>query len=726
MAVYTANDTYNQPLTGGAEADTFYAGRNSVIVTSGGGGDTIVFQHLPWNSTGHIRDFALGVDKLDFSALFAASGYTGNDPVRDGYLRFESDGAGGTQLWYDPDAAGTAYRWPTLVTTLDNINPSGLTWAQLSNPTPPPPPPPEGHRVELSDGGHAIVGFTNFQDAVLLTIDVFDASGALEEHIQGPQVTRDQVDVVSSPLGGFLVAARFGVPGQDDLQADVYLNLYDNSGTALMQTRLGGGLPDVSVRSYGTFGVSWTDEGTPRSLVIDPRNPPDLSQPATPQVTLLDNVAPVTGQFPLFSWTNDTTPTLRVTVTEVGELDLTFNTVGDPAPNRSDFTIAITAEDVTRGYIDVPATALSGERTYFGVARITDVNGVVSLEDDINVNVDTVAPAAPSITNVTDDAGPTTGNVPPGGTTDDNTPTLQIALGPYTDFRWADQLQLFVDGSPVGSPVDVNMDLQRGYTVITSPALSQGTHTFSARLTDGAGNVSALASPYTVTVQSDSNSPPVVTVGDHSLGINGSAQIQGWIAYSDANGNPATQYQFWDQGIAANSGFFSTPSNAHHPSETVITVNAADLANVLVHGGQVAGSENLWVRAFDGTDWSQWDSFNFTTVGNSPPVATVGDHSLAANQWAQVQGWISYSDADGNAATQYQFWDQGIAANSAYFWTPSNPHHPSETLITVNAADLANVWVRGGQVAGSENLWVRAFDGTAWSAWDAWNMSTFA
>ena len=84
---------------------------------------------------------------------------------------------------------------------------------------------------------------------------------------------------------------------------------------------------------------------------------------------------------------------------------------------------------------------------------------------------------------------------------------------------------------------------------------------------------------------------------------------------------------------------------------------------------------------------------------------------LVTNQWSQIAGWISYSDADGDAATQYQFLDGGTASDSGYFWTPSNYHNPAGTAITVAAADLNNVWIRGGQAAGSEMMWVRAFDG---------------
>src|SRR5207249_748315 len=103
---------------------------------------------------------------------------------------------------------------------------------------------------------------------------------------------------------------------------------------------------------------------------------------------------------------------------------------------------------------------------------------------------------------------------------------------------------------------------------------------------------------------------------------------------------------------------------------------------------------------------------------------SINDHSLKINEWAQVGNWLSYSDADGNAATKYQFWDSGSGASSGYFWTPSNAHHPANTAIEVAASDLANVWVRGGAITGSETLWVRAFDGHDWGNWDTFTLTT--
>jgi hypothetical protein len=200
--------------------------------------------------------------------------------------------------------------------------------------------------------------------------------------------------------------------------------------------------------------------------------------------------------------------------------------------------------------------------------------------------------------------------------------------------------------------------------------------------------------------------------------------VANWVSFYDQDKyTVATKYQFWDGGTDASSGYFWTPNNAHHPADTAIEVAASDLANVWVRGGTAAGSETMWVRAFDGTDWSAWDSFTLTTL-NRPPAATINDHSLYPNEWSEVAGWLSYSDVDGSAATKYHFWDGGNDASSGYFWTPNNAHHPADSAIEVAASDLTDVWVRGGQVGGSETMWVRAFDGTDWGAWDAFQLTT--
>jgi hypothetical protein len=129
----------------------------------------------------------------------------------------------------------------------------------------------------------------------------------------------------------------------------------------------------------------------------------------------------------------------------------------------------------------------------------------------------------------------------------------------------------------------------------------------------------------------------------------------------------------------------------------------------------------MYVRAFDGASWSNWDSFTFSST-NAAPVATVGNHSLSAAQWAQLMNWTTTSDADGDAITKYQFWDGNSAANSSYFWTPENPNWAAGIAIDVNAVDLDDVWIRGSTAPGTDTMYVRAFDGTDWSPWDSFTI----
>ncbi|HEY4032085.1 MAG TPA: glycoside hydrolase family 16 protein [Caulobacteraceae bacterium] len=128
-------------LLGGAGNDIFYMGRGGDSASSGGGTDTFVFSQVPWAS-GHISGFG-GADVLDL-AFLQAYGYGGSDPIADGRVQLVSDGAGGTQVWADLDGlSGVSGTW--LVTTLDGINPSNLTWQN-------------GHLVDPPGGGSSSGG----------------------------------------------------------------------------------------------------------------------------------------------------------------------------------------------------------------------------------------------------------------------------------------------------------------------------------------------------------------------------------------------------------------------------------------------------------------------------------------------------------------------------------------------------------------------------------------
>ena len=116
---------YGDTLTGGAGADTLNAGQGPDLLTGGGASDRFVFGAAPWNA-GHISDFTPGTDVLDLRGLFAVAGYSGSNPLADGWLQFRSDGSGDTQVYVDLDGPSGS-QWPTLVTTLDHVSPAQLS-----------------------------------------------------------------------------------------------------------------------------------------------------------------------------------------------------------------------------------------------------------------------------------------------------------------------------------------------------------------------------------------------------------------------------------------------------------------------------------------------------------------------------------------------------------------------------------------------------------------------
>lgn len=187
---------------------------------------------------------------------------------------------------------------------------------------------------------------------------------------------------------------------------------------------------------------------------------------------------------------------------------------------------------------------------------------------------------------------------------------------------------------------------------------------------------------------------------------------------TDADGDTITQYRFWD---GTSGGARILVDSVEQAVGQNITVNAADLADVDIQAASGFVNDRMWVQVFDGTAWSAWDEFIVQSRPNTTPVVT----PVAGMQYA---GWgkaiaastlFSVSDAQGDAITQYEFWDGAAAAHSGAFYI-DGVRQTANVAILVAAADLADVEFRTATQQVSETLWVRAHDGTAWGAWASW------
>jgi beta-glucanase (GH16 family) len=119
----TGDNSAGQILTGTAGNDTFYAGCNSAVMHGVGGADTFVFNEVPWNAS-TVVDFNPALDKLDVTALLAASNYHGTTPFSDGVLSLDPTSDGGTQLYYHPNGSNPSSE--ILITALEHVSPSCL------------------------------------------------------------------------------------------------------------------------------------------------------------------------------------------------------------------------------------------------------------------------------------------------------------------------------------------------------------------------------------------------------------------------------------------------------------------------------------------------------------------------------------------------------------------------------------------------------------------------
>ena len=142
-------------------------------------------------------------------------------------------------------------------------------------------------------------------------------------------------------------------------------------------------------------------------------------------------------------------------------------------------------------------------------------------------------------------------------------------------------------------------------------------------------------------------------------------------------------------------------------------VPASQLSQVTYKGG--TGTETLWERASDGLQYGAWVSLSATGANTAPVVApTSASFVVSHNSSVSATTFFTVYDQDGDAIAQYDFWDTGAGGGH---WSINGAAQVSNTEIIVNASQLSQVTYTPG--AGTDTLYMRANDGTAWSAWTA-------
>ena len=220
-----------------------------------------------------------------------------------------------------------------------------------------------------------------------------------------------------------------------------------------------------------------------------------------------------------------------------------------------------------------------------------------------------------------------------------------------------------------------------------------------------------LSNQKTVTITTQLADLPVITVQNQTLNANSEIQAATLIkAASDPAGNPITYYDFRDDG--GGGGYF-TFNGIQQTADTWITVSKTDLSALQYIGGAQAGKETVDVAAWNGNNWSYYQTATVTTTANSLPVITVQNQSLDVNKKIQAATLIhSASDPGGHAIGSYEFRDDGGGAGH---FTLNGVQQATGAWIKVSAAALSTLQFVAGAKAATETVDIAASNGTNWS-----------
>ena len=214
---------------------------------------------------------------------------------------------------------------------------------------------------------------------------------------------------------------------------------------------------------------------------------------------------------------------------------------------------------------------------------------------------------------------------------------------------------------------------------------------------------------------------PVVNASDRSATHLQSFTAASLFSVSDSDGDAITAYQFWDSTDGVTSGHWVLGGVAQNAGQA-IDVSAAQLSSASFQSG--SGSDDLWVRANDGAAWGAWKEFHVIAPVNHAPVVTATDYNLTPNYTlSPITNIFAVRDSDGDAITKYDFWDSNNAAFSGHFNVGGVAQSANQDIF-VDASQLSTVTFTSGSAFNTDRIWMRAYDGSAWSDWTAANVSS--
>nr|WP_131798055.1 BapA/Bap/LapF family large adhesin [Enterobacter roggenkampii] len=399
----------------------------------------------------------------------------------------------------------------------------------------------------------------------------------------------------------------------------------------------------------------------------------DTAAPGVPVVTsVVDDIGPVTGTLTSGNSTNDARPTFSGT----GEVGSTVHVLVD---GNEIGTAVVNAQG---NWSFTPGSDLA-EGPHAITFNATDAAGNTGATTaPFNLTVDTGVPLAPVISTAGDNVGSIQTPLSSGQSTDDTTPTLNGTAAANAT------VTVYENGQPVGT---VQADGTGAWSFTPSAPLGNGSHTWTATVTDAAGNVSPASPNFTLIVDTAAPNVPVISQAIDDVG-----SITG----------PLTSGQTTDDTVprlVGTSEPFATVKI--YEGTTLVGTGTADGSgswSIVLTTTLASGPHSFTAQATDAAGNTSVSSTSFSlTVDTTPPALPVLTSILddVGNAATPVANGGFTNDAQptlsgtAEAGSTVKIFDNGVqigsvtATGGAWSFTPSPALSNGAHTLTFTATD---------------------------------------
>lgn len=218
---------------------------------------------------------------------------------------------------------------------------------------------------------------------------------------------------------------------------------------------------------------------------------------------------------------------------------------------------------------------------------------------------------------------------------------------------------------------------------------------------------------------------PVLVPRDITSPLSGVLPASDLFTVSDADGNTMKRIWFLDTGVSPTSGYF-TVNGVQQAAGSYFNVAYRDLGTVEYHFSALPETELLRMQVYDGRFTSAIKTAQ--AVAAPKPTIDVPNFSIVLDTVEDVNWSSLFSKSDlGPDHIRYEVVDLDADLTSARLVDPNGNRLLGNRVYSYTAAEFAQVTIEGAlndTKRGFERAMVRAFNGTDWTSWTSFDIST--